>query len=300
MLKFLFPKAEPHEYVAAWGASLGMALFGTLPLDSASALGGWLGRKLGPRFAVAKHARRNLARAMPELSEAQREKILDGMWDNLGRVLAEYSRLGEIDVSTPEKPGRIEIVNGGIVTRFRDAGQPVIYFSAHYGNWELPSKAPKHFDVPLLHVYRAANNPLTEQMLQKLRKPVGGRHIPKGMQAARELLKAIKNRESIAMLVDQKLNSGIPVPFFGIDAMTAPAIAEFALRTGSPLVPAYCERLGGAHFRLTFEEPMILEDTGDRHRDIYEALVKINKRVEDWIRKRPDHWFWVHKRWPKE
>lgn len=294
MLKSIFRNAEPHEYVAAWAASFGMTLFRILPLDAASSFGGWLGRKLGPRFGVHKHARNNMARAMPELTAEQQQAALTGMWDNLGRVMAEYVHLADIRAGE-----RIEVVGAEHIDAVRESGKPAIFFSAHYGNWELMSLVSTLRGVPLVHVYRAANNPLTEQMLQKLRKPVGGRHIAKGMQAARELLKAMKQNESLGMLVDQKMTNGMAVPFFGRDAMTAPAIAELALRSACPVIPAYVERLDGAHFRVTVEPPILLQDTGDRERDIYNGLLLINQIIERWIRAHPDHWFWVHKRWPK-
>ncbi len=293
--KLLFPNAEPHEYVAAWGARLALALFRALSLDRASALGGWLARRIGPRSGAHKVAARNLARAMPELTAAQQTDVLIGMWDNLGRVIAEYAHLAGI-----RDQGRIEVVGSDYLDAIRDSGRPAIFFSAHYGNWEVMSLIGLQHGLSLVQVYRAANNPLTEELLQELRAPVDGRHVPKGMQAARELLKALKQNEQLCMLVDQKLSSGIAVPFFGRDAMTAPAVVELALRAECPIVPIRTERQKGAHFRVIVEAPILLEDTGNREQDVYSGLLLINRRIEDWIRKRPDHWFWVHRRWPRD
>lgn len=295
----MFDRAEPHEYVAYWGARIAITLFGMLPLDTASALGGWLGRKLGPHFGVRKHALANLQRAIPELSPEQQQAVLNGMWDNLGRVMAEYAHLEKIGAEIAANTGRVEIIGLEHIDAIRETGKPTILFSAHYGNWELLGLAATCHGLPLVQVYRAANNPLTEELLQKLRKAVGGRLVPKGMQAARELLKALKQNESLAMLIDQKLSTGIAVPFFGHVAMTAPAIAELALRADCPVVPAYVERLAGARFRVIVEPPLRLENTGDRERDVYNALLLLNGKIESWIRARPDLWFWVHKRWKR-
>lgn len=300
MRKVLFPNAEPHEYVAAWGARIGLALFRAMSLDRASAFGGWLGRTLGPRFGVHKHAARNIARAMPELTDQQRQAALIGMWDNLGRVIAEYAHLGDLGREIETGSARIELAGTDHIDAIRVAGRPVIFFSAHYGNWELLGLTATRKGLPLVQVYRAANNPLTEDLLQQLRQAVGGRLVPKGMQAARELIRALKQNESLAMLVDQKLTTGIAVPFFGRDAMTAPAIAELALRTGCVVVPAYAERLDGARFRVVVEAPIQLTDTGNREQDVFAAMTMINARLESWIRARPDQWFWVHRRWPKD
>lgn len=298
--KLLFPHAEPHEYVAAWGARLALALFAALPLDRASACGGWMARKIGPRIGAHKIATRNIARAMPELTSAQQAEALTGMWDNLGRVVAEYAHLADLGAEIAAGTGRIEVVGTEHIDAVIAGKQPTIFFSAHYGNWELLGLTATRKGLPLVQVYRAANNPLTEDLLQGLRQAVGGRLVPKGMQAARELIKALRQNESLAMLVDQKLTTGVAVPFFGRDAMTASAIAELALRAGCPVVPAYVERLGGTRFRVTAEAPIMLENTGNREQDIYNALLLINRKIESWIRKRPDHWFWVHRRWPKD
>src|SRR3546814_13355026 len=115
----------------------------------------------------------------------------------------------------------------------------------------------------MLHVYRAANNPLTEELLQNLRKPLGGSHVPKGIQAARAILAAMKRNEFVAMLMDQKLNTGIAVPFFGREAMTTPALAEFALRFDCPVLPAVVERLRAARLRVTVEPPLRFQNTAD-------------------------------------
>jgi len=285
------PEPEPRDRLAYIGARIGLGLFRALPLDWASAFGGWLARRIGPHTRPHRTALRQIGFALPELSPAERDAALSAMWDNLGRVLAEYAHLAEIAAED-----RIALAGSEWLATIRAESKPVIFFSAHFGNWELPSLMAHKHGFDLLQIYRAANNPLTEQMLQDLRKPVGGRHVPKGARAAREMLRALKNGESLAMLVDQKLNSGLAIPFFGRPAMTAPAIAEFAQRFDALLVPVHCERLEGARFRVVLEEPFRLDKSSSTEAD----LIRINGYLENWIRARPGHWFWVHKRWPKE
>ena len=100
------------------------------------------------------------------------------------------------------------------------------------------------------------------------------------------------------MLADQKMNDGIPVPFFGRPAMTAPALAALALRFDCDVLPARAERLAGAHFRLTVFPPLPLPRTGDSHADAAALMAQVNAILETWIRDRPEQWFWVHQRWP--
>ncbi len=280
----------------AWGARLALALFGALPIDRASALGGWLGRTIGPRAGISRVAARNLARAFPEMSDAEVDAVIRGMWDNLGRVAAEYPHLGELDIHADD--GRIEVIGAHHVDRLRDDGVGGIFFAAHLANWEIPSLGATQNGVPLTHIYRAANNPYFEPILQRLRAPIGGTHHPKGTAGGRQLVRGLSRGEHLGMLVDQKLNDGIPVPFFGRDAMTAPALAQLALKYRCPVVPARVERLIGARFRLTIHPPMALPDSGDRSADVAETMRRVNALLEDWIRARPEQWLWLHRRWP--
>jgi KDO2-lipid IV(A) lauroyltransferase len=118
------------------------------------------------------------------------------------------------------------------------------------------------------------------------------------MDGAREIVTALKGGAAIAMLMDQKLNEGLPVPFFGRPAMTAPAIAQFALKFRCPVYPARAERLGGSRIRVTVLPPLDIRETGDKEADIFKILTDINMLLESWIRERPEQWLWIHRRWP--
>ncbi len=279
-----------------WGARLLFAVFGLMPLDLASALGGALARTVGPRLTITRRAERNLRRAIPELSGAEVRATLRGMWDNLGRVVAEYPHLG--DFADDPGPDRVEVVGGEHYRRLRDGGKSGIFISAHYGNWEINAATAKWNGILAFLVYRAPNNPLVDPLITGARSHVARGSIAKGGSGAREIIAAIREGTHLGILVDQKMNDGIPVPFFGRDAMTAPAAAELALRYGLPIVPVRSERLHGAHFRITIEPPLEIRPTGDRQRDVLDIMTRINAIFERWIRERPDHWFWLHRRWP--
>jgi KDO2-lipid IV(A) lauroyltransferase len=283
------------EYLLVRGL---FGLFGFLSLDRASALGGWIGRTFGPRLAITKRARDNLARALPELSEDAREQVVHDMWDNLGRMLGEYPHLGEIRLYGDDS--HVEVVGVEHIDRLREDGIGGIFFSGHIGNWEIASLGATRRGVELVHIYRAANNPWVEQLIQKIRAPIGGEHHAKSVRGARNMLVALKRGEHLGLLVDQKYNEGIAVPFFGRDAMTAPALAELALKFQVPVVPARVERLGGARFRLTISPPLDIPDTRDPKADIRATMVRVNALFEDWIRERPGEWLWLHRRWPKD
>ena len=216
------------------------------------------------------------------------------MWDNLGRTAAEYPHLPAI---CAEGSGRIEVVNGGAVAALAHDGRPGIIFGGHFANWEVgPYTLRRLLGVPLTSVYRAPNNPWVEPVLNRLRRAPD--RIAKGSEGGRHLMRLLKGGGHVGILVDQKLNDGIAVPFFGRDAMTAPAVARFGLRFDCPLLPVNAERLGGARFRVTVGAPIELSSTGDTERDVHGTMRRINDMLEGWVRQRPEQWLWVHNRWP--
>ncbi|MGH7065121.1 MAG: lysophospholipid acyltransferase family protein, partial [Stellaceae bacterium] len=204
----------------AWGAAFVFAVFGSLPLDWASALGGVLARRIGAFLGISKRARLNLRRALPELSETEIARIVAGMWDNLGRVAAEYPHLQKIRVFEPG--GRVETHGFEHIARAVAAGRRMIVFSGHVANWEIGSLAGVQYGISVAQIYRAANNPLVDRLIARLR---GDRDefIPKGAVAARRAIAALNRGVHLGLLADQKMNDGIPVPFFGRPAMTASA-----------------------------------------------------------------------------
>lgn len=270
-----------------------MAGFASLPLDWASALGGSIGRGIGPWLGISRRALRNLTRAFPENGAFENRRILRGMWDNLGRSVAEYPHLIRICAADS---GRVEIVNGQAVTRLLTDGRPGLVFSGHLGNWEVTaSTIHKLMGSSLLSVYRAGNNPWFDRLLRRLRSPRLA--VPKGAEGGRRLLGHMRGGGHVAMLVDQKQNDGIAVPFFGREAMTAPAIARLGLRFDCPIVPIHVERLQGARFRFTALSPLKIAYTGDPTTDVLATMTRVNAMIEGWVRARPEQWLWVHRRW---
>ena len=188
-----------------------MTLFRCLPLDWASGLGGFIGRIGGPHLGLSRRALRNLRRAMPENSEAENRRILRGMWDNLSRAIAEYPHLARIAASGS---GRVEIVNGAALTGLATTPEPAIIFGSHLGNWEIGSSTVHRLmGASVLSVYRAANNPWVDRLMRRFHRT--RRAVPKGAKGGRELVRQLRDGGSIALLVDQKQNDGIAVPFFG-------------------------------------------------------------------------------------
>ena len=281
------------EAIGAWGL---FQFFRLLSIDHASAVGGFLARTIGPRLRATRRAVVNLRRAMPELDDAEIRHIVVGMWDNLGRVVAEYPHLGEVEIF--KRGGRVETIGTEPYFSGQKDGKRYIFFSAHYGNWEIATLAATQAKYRVAQVYRAANNPLIDRLILEARGPIGSELIAKGPAAARQILKAVESGHALCMLVDQKMNDGIAVPFFGRDAMTAPALARLARRFDCVVVPARVERIEGAHFRFVCEAPLAVPRTHDQHADVLALMSAVNQTVERWIRADPKQWFWLHRRWP--
>jgi len=290
------PLALRERFEAAIAVLYFRAL-GALPLDWASALGGAIARTIGPLLPVTRLARQNLALALPELSPAQARRIIRAMWESFGRTIAEYPHLQDISCLGPR--ARIELAGTEHLDRAVAAGRPIIFFSGHFGNWEVASLASAQYGLRMAPVYRAANNPRVDALMRDLRRSLGVEPLAKGAAGARRIIAAIRDGKTLAMLIDQRMNDGIPVPFFGRDAMTAPALAELALRYDCTLLPARVDRLDGARFRLTVFPPLPLPRSGDRRADISAIMTEANRVLEAWIRERPERWLWLHRRWPR-
>jgi len=295
MTKSLFTTLRrAGEASLAW---LAYGLFRALPVDAASAFGGWLASVVGPRLPVSRRAHRNLELALPERSAGEIYGLVRGMWANLGRVTAEYAHLDKFRCYEPN--GRVEVVGIEHLDAVRDSETGALFFSAHLGNWEILTLGATQRGLALVQIYRAANNAAVNRLMARARRPVGGALHPKGHRGAREATAALGRGEHVAMLVDQKLGEGISVPFFGRPAMTARALATLALRHHCPVLPARVERLRGATFRLTIYPPMTIPDSGDRKADALAFMVSVNAVVEGWVRERPEQWLWLHRRWPE-
>lgn len=282
----------PLEFV---GAVVFCFIFRIMPLDWASALCGFIARTFGPRMNVSWVARYNMMKVFPEKTPAEIDALVVKMWDNMGRTFGEYPHLRAL-TEHPEK--RIEIRGAERFRELASDGVPGIVFSAHMGNWEISSVSSRTAGVEYHRIYRFANNPLVEWLFTYFRGKIKGDLVPKGKAGMRRIVHQMNNGGHLALLVDQKMNDGISVPFFGFEAMTTPALARLALKYDCPLLPVRSERLHGAHFRLTGEEFLSFEKTGDIKNDSRALMINVNLLLESWIREKPEQWLWVHKRWP--
>lgn len=275
---------------------------------TASRIGRAVAGTIGPLIPTSKIADKNLKLAMPELDAAQRRAIVKECWCSLGQTAAELVRIGEIKQIPPGAPGPGYSVTGWdeyatpALALAKETGKPAIVFTGHLANWEILPAAAYARGVDLGFMYRAASNPLVDDMLMQLREGNFKRKVTmfaKGAPGARAAYAHLLKGGLLGLLVDQKLDTGLPIPFFGREAMTMDAMASFALRFQCPVIPVYVERTGPARLHVVCEAPLVLPASGDKADDIRALTTTMNQYLERWIRQTPGAWLWLHRRWPK-
>ena len=240
---------------------------------------------------------RNLKMAMPHLDDAERHAVLRGAFSSLGRLLVEFSHFPKLNKNNIAD----HVVYDGF-EHYESAvqrGKGVIFLTGHFGAWELSCFAHSLYGHPMKFVVREIDNRKVETLIESYRGLAGNTPIDK-RNASRDILKALRNNETVGILVDQNTtrDEGVFAGFFGIPAATTPAIATLALRTGATVVPGFLiwDRKTRKH-RLHFDPPMELIRTDDATRDIVENTRAFNAVLEKMIRLYPDQWLWIHRRW---
>ena len=266
-------------------ALLGLAffIFKMMPAEMASACGGWVGRTVGPHLAASRKALKHVSQSFPDKSEEERHAIVHDMWDNLGRVMAEYPHLGELVM-------KAEIVGE---EHLKSLPPSYVIIGGHVANWEvMPFYFNHRINLPVTAIYREPNNPYVARLLERARDPgEQGLYTPKSTKGSRDILKAMHDGGRIVLLFDQKYNQGIASDFFGHPAMTSPSFAQIARKYSCPIVPVWVERLKGASFRIVIDTPI---DAAGNDEDV---LATAHRRLETHIRKNPAQWLWLHRRW---
>lgn len=208
-----------------------------LPAGVASNIGGWVGRHIGSPLKINRRAMRHLELAFPDMPEDERKRIVAGMWDNLGRVVAEYPHLGAIAALDS---GLVEVINGQRLVKEQKTGRPFILFSAHIANFELPPVSAHAHGVNLTIMARRVNNPFIHHLLMYFRQRATRKDsvIPKGIAGGRLAVKLLDRGLNLGLLIDQRASRGIPLPLFGKPARTTLALAKLAIDYDIPAFPA--------------------------------------------------------------
>jgi len=283
------------EAAALWLAWAALRVLGP---DRGARLGRAALGAVGPRLRKSRQVHANLARAFPELDLAEREALAGRVWGSTGAMLADFANLDRI--CGREARERIEVVVKSDLQVFAGQGRPAVFAAAHLANFQLGTVAAAHRGAPMTALYSPISNPLIDRLIRRRRRAIACGLVPRD-GGIRALASELRNGRSVGLVVDTRVDGGVPVPFFGRDAQTSTAPARLALRFGCELVPLRVERIADARFRVTFGEPVTSDDPalGSKQR----ALVmtrKLNAQFETWIRERPDQWLCLKRRWPKD
>ncbi len=260
--------------------------------DRAGALVGGLFATIGPRSWDQRRLLANLRVVRPAANELELRRLARASWRQFGRVVGEYPHLARL----AEEPGRVELVDRFGLARAA-AGRPALLVAAHLANWELPAAVAARLGVPMTVVHAPRADPRIEALLQRRRRALGCRFLPKEA-SPHALLKELRAGRSLGLLLDQRHDAGEPVTFFGRPAWAPIAPALIAARLDVPFVPVRVERLEGARFRLTLEPPIALHPVGEPRAVARDTMQRLYALFEAWIAERPEQWLCIKRRWP--
>jgi Kdo2-lipid IVA lauroyltransferase/acyltransferase len=265
-------------------------------------LAGRVMRAIGPRLKEHRIGRSNLAAAFPEKTPDEIEDILRGVWDNLGRVAAEFAHIDRLHVRRPYTDEPADIVYTAEVYerfhRLRRDGKPALIFAAHLANWELPALVATEHDLDTTVLYRRPNIAAVSDAVIAIRKGSMGTLVPTGLDAPVRLLRVLESGGRVAMLVDQHYVNGVDVTFFGRPCKANPFIARLARHVDCPIHGTRVVRLPDGHrFRVDLTEAVEPARDADGRIDIAGTMQAITAVIEGWVREHPEQWLWVHRRW---
>lgn len=274
-----------------------LGLLRLLPRKGVRALGrscGWLVHRIDKKRR--RVAAANLTTAFgTALSEKEKAAIIRRAFLHFGTVFFDFFHLAYLPPTKRDRHIRLEGEEN--LHKALNRGQGVLLFTAHYGLWEI-APAPINSIIPIKVVARPLDNVYLEKLLLQLRRRLGSEVISK-FQASRDILKALRARESVAILIDQNVlaQEAIFVDFFGKPAATTPSLAMFHLRTEAPIVPVFCSSSSSRVYHVRILPPVEVPRTGDREEDVVRITEACTKIIEDQVRQAPEQWFWFHDRW---
>jgi Kdo2-lipid IVA lauroyltransferase/acyltransferase len=256
---------------------------------------------IGPRLREQRIGRANLTAAFPEKSPEEIETILAGVWDNLGRVGAEFAHIDHIwDFDEARwNHGRTQLSQRTheLFHQLRLDGKPALIFASHLANWEMPALAAVAHGLDTAILYRRPNIASADRIIQEMRQVKMGTLIPAGRDAPFRLAEALQKGQHVAMLVDQYLTGGVEVTFFGRKTRANPMLARLLRQVECPVHGVRIIRQPGGLFQaeLTEEIPPVRDESG--RIDVQGTTQAVTSVVESWIREYPDQWLWLHRRW---
>jgi len=268
------------------------SLFKIFGFKISSKIGGKLFEIIGPIFRSKKLIHTNIKKAFPKNNSVEIKKLTKLMWNNYGRVFAEYMFIR--DFRFEKIDSKIEIIGQEILDEIKKSNKPVVFISGHFSNFELMAMQIEKAGIKLSAIYRPLNNIFLNRIMEKIRKKYICKYqIKKGIAGTRELIKFQRNNYSIALMIDQRVSEGEKVNFFNQEAYTTTIPAQLAKKFDMAIVPIFIERVNDTNFKIKISKPVNFLKS-DSIKDI---TSKLNVIIEEMILKNPTQWIWSHNRW---
>jgi KDO2-lipid IV(A) lauroyltransferase len=268
------------------------SLFKILGLKFSSFLGGKIFEKIGLLFRSENLIHSNIKKAFPEIELRNLKLITKLMWNNYGRVFAEYMFIKNF--REDKINSKIEIVGKEILEEIKKQNKQVVFISGHLSNFELMAMYIEKAGVKLAAIYRPLNNIFLNKIMERLRKKyICKFQVKKGIGGMKDLIKLKKKNFSTALMIDQRVTQGIKSNFFNHEALTTTIPAQLVKKFQIPIVPIFIERVNNINFKISIKEPINF-DENDSTEDITN---KLNKILEKMIIYKPEQWIWSHNRW---
>ena len=268
------------------------SLFKILGLNISSSLGGKLFEKIGPLFRSKKLIHSNLKKAFPDISLDHLNRVTKMMWNNYGRVFAEYMFIKEFREDRSNK--KIIIEGQEILEDIKKKNRSVVFISGHLSNFELMAMHIEKSGIKLSAIYRPLNNIFLNKIMERIRKKYICKYqIKKGIGGMKKLMHLKKLNYSTALMIDQRVSQGIRSDFFNQKALTTTIPAQLVKKFKIPIVPIFIERINNINFKIVIKNPI----TFDNEETTKTITDKLNLVLEKMISYKPELWIWSHNRW---
>ena len=267
-------------------------IFKILGLKFASFISGKFFQLIGPIFRSKKLIHSNIKKAFPKINKKDLKNITKSMWNNYGRVFAEYMFMKNF--RNDKLQNNIEIVGKEILEDIKNSNQKAVFISGHFSNFELMAMQIEKVGIKLAAIYRPLNNMFLNLVMEKIRKRyICKTQIKKGIGGLKQLLKFSNEGYSTALMIDQRVSQGIKSNFFNEKAFTTTIPAQLVKKFKIPIVPIFIERYEGIKFKMTVHKPIYFSD----EQTIEDITSQLNEILEKMILSDPNYWIWSHNRW---
>jgi KDO2-lipid IV(A) lauroyltransferase len=268
------------------------SFFKILGLRISSAIGGKMFEIIGPLFRSKNLIHSNIKKAFPDINLKDLNKMTKLMWNNYGRVFAEYMFIKDFRIDNSNS--KIEIKGQEILDKIKRDGKPVVFISGHLSNFELMAMHLEKSGIKLSAIYRPLNNIFLNKIMERIRKKyICKNQIRKGVGGLKKLINLKKNNYSTALMIDQRVSQGIATNFFNQEALTTTVPAQLVKKYKTPVVPIFIERINDINFKIVIKNPINFNNEAS----VKDITNQLNHVLEEMILYKPEQWIWSHNRW---